>query len=577
MNSRFRLPFALVAACFLSQVAVAQQPPAGTKVLKDQAYVPTGHERQKLDLYVPKDAKNMPLIVWIHGGGWLDGSKDRCPALPFLDHGFAVASINYRLSSHAVFPAQIQDCKAAIRWLRANAAAHGIDANRIGVWGASAGGHLVALLGTTGDVKEFDVGPNLETSSRIQAVCDFFGPTDFTKMNAQATIKGPINHDAPDSPEAKLIGGAVQDNKDKCDKASPLSYVTEDDPPFFIVHGDQDPLVPLAQSALLERALSKADVACRLSILPGAGHGGVQFNTNDLEEQIRDFFTKSFKKIKALPAVAATSAKEAPTVPGIDPSSPVPAKPAADPVRPGRGVLLYSRYYNAKGETRYLPDGSFKDVLEKLRGEFEVRINSDPMTGETLKGVDVLLIANPSDKAVGENPPPPHVTAQDVKVLTTFVRDGGGLILMGNQENHNMEINDVNKLLEQFGLQYRERYTDAKLINLSSFNPVIGGLRWAFYTGNLVVMAAGHAARPRPLVLNDTSITPLGGSRNERGALMAAAELGIGRVVVVTDAGWISNDALSGKGIGPVSIKEHDNWEIMRRISLWSCHRLPAN
>jgi len=135
------------------------------------------------------------VIVWVHGGAWLGGSKDRCPALSFLRDGFAVASVNYRLSQHALFPAQIEDCKAAVRWLRAQATTYMLDPDRIGVWGASAGGHLVALLGTTGDVKEFDTGGHLAHSSRVQAVCDFFGPTDFTRMSQ---FPSTMDHDAPD-------------------------------------------------------------------------------------------------------------------------------------------------------------------------------------------------------------------------------------------------------------------------------------------------------------------------------------------------------------------------------------------
>jgi len=122
----------------------------------------------------------------------------------FVRDGYAVASINYRLSQHAIFPAQIQDCKAAIRWLRANADRYGIDPNRIGAWGPSAGGHLVALLGTAGDVNDFEVGPNPGISSRVQAVCDFFGPTDFTKMSSFAST---MDHDAGDSPSRNWSAG----------------------------------------------------------------------------------------------------------------------------------------------------------------------------------------------------------------------------------------------------------------------------------------------------------------------------------------------------------------------------------
>jgi len=119
-------------------------------------YVVNGHDRHKLDIFLPKSGTNWPLIVWIHGGAWLGGSKEKCPALRFVRDGYAVASINYRLSQHAVFPAQLMDCKAAIRWLRTHSKQFGYDRSRIGVWGASAGWHLAALAGTSSDVQEFE-------------------------------------------------------------------------------------------------------------------------------------------------------------------------------------------------------------------------------------------------------------------------------------------------------------------------------------------------------------------------------------------------------------------------------------
>ena len=193
----------------------------------------------------------------MHGGAWRGGSKERNPALRFLDKGYAVAGINYRLSQHALFPAQIQDCKAAIRWLRTHAPQYGCDGNRVGVWGSSAGGHLVALLGTTGDVPTFDTGPNLTVSSRVQAVCDWFGPTDFLRMN---DVLGAMDHDAADSPESRLVGGPIQENREAVVRANPISYITFDDPPFLIMHGDQDQLVPPNQSELLYHALQEAGV-----------------------------------------------------------------------------------------------------------------------------------------------------------------------------------------------------------------------------------------------------------------------------------------------------------------------------
>lgn len=235
-------------------------------------------------------------------------------------------------------------------------------------------------------------------------------------------------------------------------------------------------------------------------------------------------------------------------------------------------VFLYSRYFNAKGEKRYEADGQYRDVMERLGGRFEVRVNDLPLEGENLKGVAVVMIANPSDKAAGKNPPPHHVTAKDVAELTRYVRGGGGLIVMGNQENHNLEIHDMNALLGEFGMRFENRYTDAKQLVIPKDVPIVGGLRWAYYTGNQVVVEANHPARARPLVVNDLAQKPLGGPRDPEGTLLAVAEPGAGRVIVVTDAGWLTNDALSGKGIGKVAIKDHDNWEIFLRLATWAGH-----
>jgi len=155
---------------------------------------------------------------------------------------------------------------------------------------ASAGGHLVALLGTTGGVKEFDVGPNPGVSSRVGAVCDFFGPTDFTKM---FSVWSSMDHDAPDSPESKLIGGPIQANKDKVQRANPITYVTKDAPPFLIVHGDRDPLVPHSQSEILCEALQKAGVDVTFYTVKGGGHGG--FRDPQVDVLVTQFFKKHLR------------------------------------------------------------------------------------------------------------------------------------------------------------------------------------------------------------------------------------------------------------------------------------------
>lgn len=246
--------------------------PEGITVHRDLAYVADGHERQKLDLYVPDIGENLPLIIWVHGGAWLGGDKAHYNPMVYLKSGYAGASINYRLSQHAIFPAQIEDVKAAVRWLRANAETYRFDPDRFAAWGSSAGGHLVAMLGTTGDVNEFEVGENLEVSSQVQAVVDYYGPTDFLQMDAHRLPDGLV-HDAPDSPESKLVGGPIQEHKDRVARANPVTYVSKGDSPFLIIHGDQDKLVPYQQSVLLKDALEKASVPVTFYKVEGGGHG----------------------------------------------------------------------------------------------------------------------------------------------------------------------------------------------------------------------------------------------------------------------------------------------------------------
>jgi hypothetical protein len=240
---------------------------------------------------------------------------------------------------------------------------------------------------------------------------------------------------------------------------------------------------------------------------------------------------------------------------------------AADAKKP---VLLYSRYFNAPGEARYQPDGTYKALLTKLASEFTVNVNSDPLTSATLRDVNVVVIANPSDKAVGTNAAPHHVDTRDVIELVQFVQRGGGLIVMGNQENHNLEVEHMNSLLRIFGLRFTNHYTDAKLLPLPRSQPIIGGLNWAYYTGNLVLLDTNNPADPRVLVSNDLSIKPPKGTRDEPGALMAASQPGKGHVIVVTDAGWLISDVFEDKGIGGVVLKPHDNYEIFRRLAHWA-------
>jgi len=261
---------------------------AATRELRDIPYVSGGTDQQRLDLYLPPWRTPTPLVVWIHGGGWEKGSKSFCMAKGLLAYGYAAASIDYRFSSAAIYPAQIEDCKAAIRYLRAHAAEYGIDPKRIGVWGGSAGGHLVALLGTTGNIRDFDVGENLGQSSAVQCVVDWFGPSDFLHWGATSTLR-PEN---PDNPLTRLVGGPISTHQEAARRASPFYFVQRDSAPFLIMHGDHDTLVPLQQSEELNAALQKAGVESTLKVIPGAGHGGPGFKTAENLELIKDFLQK---------------------------------------------------------------------------------------------------------------------------------------------------------------------------------------------------------------------------------------------------------------------------------------------
>jgi len=260
---------------------------ADAAIQRDLVYKRVNGAVLTLDLYCPEKVSGpLPVIVWIHGGGWRNGRKEKCPAVALVQDGYAVASIDYRLTRAAPFPAQIEDCKAAVRWLRANAAKYKLDVDRIGVWGMSAGGHLAALLGTSGGVPELEgSGDNMQYSSRVQGVCDVAGPADLSAM----TNLGPKRRFAIEA----LLGGPLEKDKAKAIAASPIHYVSKDDPPFLIVHGEADRVVPVEQSQRLYEELRKAGVNATLKILPQVGHQAV------LMHAVKDaevFFDATLKK-----------------------------------------------------------------------------------------------------------------------------------------------------------------------------------------------------------------------------------------------------------------------------------------
>lgn len=333
--------FSLLTLAFfagLNVSATAQQVrpplPPGAQAHRDLAYVTSGHERHRLDLFLPtQSGAPLPLIIWVHGGAWQAGDKENCPLLRsgYLEKGYAVASINYRLSQHAVFPAQIEDCKAAIRWLRAHAKEYGLDPSRFGAWGSSAGGHLVALLGTSGDVADFDVGAHLDQTSRVQAVCDYYGPTDFIALAKSRDANRPATSL---SPESLLIGGFVLDHPEKVSRANPITYLTPDDPPFLIIHGDADFVVPHTQSILLFEAMKKTGLDVRFHTILGAAHGGPGFSSPETEALVADFFDSRLKEGKTIKESVQTNSQAA-TTPNNRPAAKQSAKPTASQLPAG--------------------------------------------------------------------------------------------------------------------------------------------------------------------------------------------------------------------------------------------------
>jgi acetyl esterase/lipase len=273
-------------------LASSQEPPSGFKVLRDLDYVGDGNKRQMLDLYLPetKTTKPRPLVVYVHGGGWENGSKEQAGVLFNLlkDRDYAGASINYRLTNEAVWPAQIHDCKAAIRALRAHAAENQIDPDKIAVFGISAGGHLVSMLGVTGGVKELEgkLGLHLSQSSRVTCVLDFCGPSNFLTFTGEGTI---INVNDPKTGLSKLIGGTVNEKPEVARNASPVNYLTSDDAPFLIIHGTKDNIVRYAQATEFDTALEKAKIPATL--ITGTNGGHVFFSA-PLFERMRAFLDR---------------------------------------------------------------------------------------------------------------------------------------------------------------------------------------------------------------------------------------------------------------------------------------------
>lgn len=264
----------------------------------DLPYVTNGSPAQRLDLYLPAGKRNLPTVVFIHGGAFQFG--DRRPGnLPtwVVSKEYALASIDYRLTSEAKFPAALEDAKSAIRFLRARANDYGLDARRIVVWGESAGGHIASMVGTTNATKAFDVGENLTESSGVQGVITYFGPSDFLKLDTD-TLPGSDKHLTDDSPEAKYLGVNPAKDPALARRANPIPYIGPRTPPFLLVHGTDDRQVSFGQSQLLFDALRKASRPATMFPVEGAGHlfrGATPAQLAEIRTETETFLREIFK------------------------------------------------------------------------------------------------------------------------------------------------------------------------------------------------------------------------------------------------------------------------------------------
>lgn len=284
------------------QIVLSTAEKSQVEVKLDQPYAGNTNPKQMVDVYLPKKRnsdKPLPVIAMIHGGGWVNGDRISYAALGIQlarTGDYAAVGVGYRLSKEAHWPAQVYDCKAAIRWIRAHAKEYNLDADKIAVWGSSAGGHLSALLGTSGDVKELEggLGPNTSFTSRVQCVVNLCGPEDFTKaLMFDKEGKPNWNDDAVSG----LLGGNAQEKHAEAVAASPVTYVTKDDPPFITFHGTKDLRVAFLHAEAIHAALKKAEVPSLLVPITDGGHGSV--NHPEVKVRGQQFTDKILRGIES--------------------------------------------------------------------------------------------------------------------------------------------------------------------------------------------------------------------------------------------------------------------------------------
>jgi acetyl esterase/lipase len=259
----------------------------------DIEYARVGDNGLALDLHLPKEP-NPPLIVYVHGGAWRAGSKSDVPIAPLLAHGFAIASVDYRLSTEAVFPAQVHDIKAAIRFLRAKAELFHLDTKHITIIGSSAGGHLAALVGVTNGVKELEgsVGEHLTQSSDVQCIVSLYGASNLQTILAQSTEFGLRMR----VPALKLLLGGTPDEKPALARlASPVAHLDKSDPPLLLIHGAADPQMPPEQSQELAKGYEAAKLKVKLITLINSKHGGSEFYDEERTQLVASFIREALR------------------------------------------------------------------------------------------------------------------------------------------------------------------------------------------------------------------------------------------------------------------------------------------
>ena len=255
----------------------------------------------KLDLYLPPGA-GAPLLVWLHGGAWENGNKSAMPLAPFVDRGFAVASVDFSPASKARFPGQVHEIKAAIRFLRAEAARYGYDASRIAIMGASSGAHLADVVGTSNGNAELEgtLGDHRDQSSEVHAIVSYFAATNLTTILAQST---PFGLNIREPALQRLLGAPPKEAEALAKLASPVFQVDRNDPPLLLLHGDQDPQMPINQSHELEGAYERQGLQVDFIVVHGAAHGGDAFYSPENVERVATFLGEHLRRSSAASAL----------------------------------------------------------------------------------------------------------------------------------------------------------------------------------------------------------------------------------------------------------------------------------